>query len=86
MGDAKFQLGSTKNYFGEHQKINSGSRGEMVKFQQELGTPPLRNLKEETQEYDVGSFQSICSFFYTINMSTADHQCGREKELLITAA
>ncbi len=38
----KIDLGSTKNYFGEHQENNSGSREKMVKFQREPGAghPP----------------------------------------------
>ncbi len=31
-GDIKIDLGSTKNYFGEHQEDNSGSREKRVKF------------------------------------------------------
>ena len=41
-GDTKLDLGSTKNYFGEHQEHNSGSRAKRVKFQSESGAgdPP----------------------------------------------
>ncbi len=39
-GDTKIDLGSTKNYFGEHQENNSGIREKRVKFQSELGTLP----------------------------------------------
>ncbi len=41
-GDTKLDLGSTKNYFGEHQEHNSGSREKRVKFQREpgAGDPP----------------------------------------------
>ena len=43
-GDTKKDLGSTKNYFGEHQENNSGSREKRVKFQREpgAGDPPYR--------------------------------------------
>ncbi len=45
-GDTKIDLGSTKNYFGEHQENNSGSREKRGKFQREPGSgdPPLRGL------------------------------------------
>ena len=45
-GDTKIDLGSTKNYFGEHQENNPGSREKRVKFQMEpgAGDPPLRDL------------------------------------------
>ena len=45
-GDTKIDLASTKNYFGEHQKNNSGSREKRFKFQREpgAGDPPLRGL------------------------------------------
>ena len=36
-GDTKIDLGSMKNYFGEHQEKNSGSREKRVKFQREPG-------------------------------------------------
>ena len=41
-GDTKFDLGSTKIYFGEHKKINqvAGRKGSNVKGSQKLGTPP----------------------------------------------
>ncbi len=43
-GDTKFDSGSTKMYFGEHQKNNSGSRKKRVKFRREpgVGDPPYR--------------------------------------------
>ena len=43
-GDTKIDLGSMKNYFGEHQENNSGSREKRVKFQREpgAGDPPYR--------------------------------------------
>ncbi len=46
-GDTKINLGSTKNYFGEHQENNSGSREKRVEFQMERGVgnpPPLQGL------------------------------------------
>ncbi len=44
--DTKIDLGSTKNYFWEHQGNNSGSREKMVKFQRKpgAGDPPLQGL------------------------------------------
>ena len=46
-GDAKIDLGSTKNYFGEQRENNLGSREKRVKFQREpgAGDAPLRGLK-----------------------------------------
>ncbi len=51
-GDTKIDLGSMKNYFGEHQKHNSGSREKRVKFQREpgAGDPPLRGLKDGAKQ------------------------------------
>ena len=48
-GDTKIDLGSTENYFGEHQENNLGSREKRVKFQREpgAGDPHLRGLKSE---------------------------------------
>ena len=45
-GDTKINLGSSKNYFGEHQENNSGRREERVKFQWHpgAGDPTLRSL------------------------------------------
>ena len=45
-GDTKFDLGSTKIYFGEHQENNSGSREKRVKFRREpgVGGPTLWGL------------------------------------------
>ena len=44
-GDAKIDLGSTKNYFGEHPENNSGSQEKRVKIiskgARSSGPPPL---------------------------------------------
>ncbi len=49
-GDTKIDLRSTKNYFGEHQENNSGSREKRVKFQREPGAggPPRPKLFQMT--------------------------------------
>ena len=49
-GDTKLDLGSTKNYFGEHKENNSGSWEKRVKFQREPGADdaPLRGLPDCT--------------------------------------
>ncbi len=56
-GDTKIDLWSTKNYFGEHQENNSGSREKKVKFQREQGDrdPPLRGLIITQLYYDMWS-------------------------------